>query len=82
MADEKRSSPVTVGIRNGDDLVVEYKFNIVAGKGSSSCDSLADVAYQKAKEFFGDREFFTHVEVSGKKDEYYVQCVAQAKMKR
>lgn len=64
-----------------NEVVMEYEYNVIAGRGNSSCQSLAEQAYMVAKAFYGDQKFTVHVEVSGKREEFYVRCTARADIK-
>lgn len=59
---------------------MEYEYHVVAGRGNSSATSLAESAHKQAKGFYGDIDFTVHVEVRGKTNEFFVQCVARAEI--
>lgn len=59
---------------------VEYVYTVIAGRGNSTPQSIAEAACKMAKVFFGDSEFEVEVLVKGRSTEYTVDCVARAKM--
>lgn len=63
-----------------ETVIMEYEYHVVAGRGNSSATSLAESAHKMAKAFYGDLDFTVHVEVRGKTNEFFVQCVARAEI--
>lgn len=60
---------------------MEYEFYVLAGKGTSGFQRLADKAWEIAHEFYGDgQKFEVSVEVQGHKEEYKVRCYAKAEV--
>lgn len=55
-----------------------YEYTIIAGRGNSSAGSLAKKAHEMAAVFYGELKFEVEVHVSGKTNDYFVQCTAKS----